>query len=127
MASHIKGDLVAYWSKGRKDVIFSSTDGPGATTGRRLVYHAFAVTKMGEGEDAKTFLDDLEARGFDLSTIRFSINRKSTADNARSHVGNELENDPAPEEDPRGRSRGGPYSPPDPDSIHKPEAGISAP
>jgi hypothetical protein len=73
-----QGDLTAYWHKeGGGDVVFDSTDGPHARDGRRLLYHAFCVVKM--QADGKTFLDELEARGFDLETIRFSIDRKATA------------------------------------------------
>ena len=77
MSGKLKGDLIAYWGKGQKDVMFSSTDGKNATNARRLLYHAFACVKMTKEEDSKSFLDELEARGFDLTTIRFSINRKA--------------------------------------------------
>ena len=78
MSGRLKGDLTACWNKtsGRGDVMFNSTDGPHAVDGRRLLYHAFSVVKMGSEPDAKSFLDELESRGYDLSTIRFSINRK---------------------------------------------------
>lgn len=89
MGTRIKGDLTVTWNKttghfdektGRVgDVIFNSTDGPHAVDGRRLLYHAFSVVKMGDRPEDKSFLDELEARGFDLETIRFSINRKKGA------------------------------------------------
>ena len=74
--SRLKGDLAVYWCD--DDVTFYSTDGPHAVDGRRLLYHAFSCVKMSDEPDAKSFLDDLESRGFDLSTIRFSIDRKKT-------------------------------------------------
>lgn len=78
MGTRIKGDLTACWNKtsGQGDVMFSSTDGPHAVDGRRLLYHAFSVVKI---HDGKSLLDELEARGFDISTIRFAINRKKVA------------------------------------------------
>lgn len=78
MSGQLKGDLIVYWSKqsGQGDVMFKSTDGPHAIDGRRLLYHAFSIVKMGKEPEDKSFLDELEDRGFDLSTIRFSINRK---------------------------------------------------
>lgn len=81
MSSRLKGDLTVYWNKssGQGDVMFHSTgDAVGA---RRLLYHAFSIVKMGSESDAKSLLDELEARGYDLSTIRFSINRKPSVEN----------------------------------------------
>jgi len=77
MSGRLKGDLTAYWSSGQGDVMFNSTGD--AVNGRRLLYHAFSVVKMGSELDAKSLLDELEARGYDLSTIRFSIDRKLDA------------------------------------------------
>lgn len=71
--SRIKGDLTVYWSREQGDVIFDSTDGPHAVDGRRLLYHAFSVMELPGG---KSLLDELESRGFDLTTIRFAIDRK---------------------------------------------------
>ena len=70
----LKGDLVVCWRD--DDVTFYSTDGSHAVDGRRLLYHAFSCVKMSDEPDAKSFLDDLESRGFALYTIRFSIDRK---------------------------------------------------
>jgi hypothetical protein len=80
-----KGDLVAYWDPSpvrgtdpktgrRGDVVFSTTDGESAVDGRRLLYHAFSIVDIHGG---KCLLDELEARGFDITTIRFSIDRKA--------------------------------------------------
>jgi len=78
--SEADGDLTVYWrdenEDGRGDVVFNSTDGPHAVDGRRLLYHAFSVVKMGDKPEDKTLLDELEDRGFDLKTISFSISRK---------------------------------------------------
>jgi len=84
--SQPKGDLTAHWNPSpvygtdpqtgrRGDVVFTTTDGPHATDGRRLLYHAFSIVKV---HDDKCLLDELEARGFDLTTLKFSINRKTT-------------------------------------------------
>lgn len=83
------GDLTSYWdpenshfdtNTGRRgDVIFSTTDGPHAINGRRLLYHAFSCVKMGDKPEDKSFLDELEDRGFDITTIRFSIDRKQAS------------------------------------------------
>lgn len=77
MSGRPQGDLTAYWSGGQGDVMFNSTGD--AVNGRRLLYHAFSVVKMGSELDAKSLLDELEGRGYDLTTIRFSINRKPDA------------------------------------------------
>lgn len=74
--SNPAGDLTAYWSKSKNDILFDSTDGPHAVDGRRVVYHAFSVILLPDG---KSFLDELEARGFDLATLKFSIKRKGGA------------------------------------------------
>lgn len=76
MSGRLKGDLTVYWNKtsGQGDVMFHSTGD--SVGGRRLLYHFFSIVKMGNGPDDKSLLDELEARGYDLSTIRFSIDRK---------------------------------------------------
>jgi len=76
MSGRLKGDLTAYWNKtsSQGDVMFNSTGD--AVGGRRLLYHAFSVVKMSNEPNAKSLLDELEARGYDLTTIRFSINHK---------------------------------------------------
>jgi len=84
--SRPKGDLTAFWDPSRErgmdpktgrygDVVFETTDGPHATDARRLLYHAFSIVKVHDDND---LLNELEARGFDITTIKFSINRKTT-------------------------------------------------
>lgn len=68
----LKGDLTAYWSRSQNDVMFANEEGIPASS-RRLLYHAFSVIKVHED---KSLLDELEQRGFDLRTLRFSIDQK---------------------------------------------------
>jgi hypothetical protein len=64
--------LAARWSKKHNDVVFEYPQRP---DGRLLMYF-FSVAKLGLDPEAKTLLDELAARGYDLKTLRFSIKRK---------------------------------------------------
>lgn len=64
--------LAARWSRRERDVEFvypSSPDG-------HLLHNAFNYAKMTNG---KTLIEELKARGYDLTTLRFSIERKCAA------------------------------------------------
>lgn len=61
--------LTAKWSKKDNDIVFdyaSKIDG-------RLLYHAFCIVKI---TDDKNLTDELESRGYDITTLRFSISKK---------------------------------------------------
>lgn len=57
--------LRAYWSKRESDLVF---DYPSRLDGR-LLYSVFT----------KEFTDELERRGYDVTTLRFSIKQKTEA------------------------------------------------
>jgi hypothetical protein len=64
-----KPDLSVRWSKREKALLYdgnSSTGGMLATYFERLEY-----------PDKKTLAQELDARGYDLSTLRFSIRKKA--------------------------------------------------
>lgn len=63
--------LAIEWSKREKDLMFfhdkHKPDG-------HLLYNFFCHTKTSTG---KTFVEELKERGFDITTLRFSVLRKS--------------------------------------------------
>jgi hypothetical protein len=70
------GWLTAYWghesraSRGaQKDLVFGSPCRPDG----HLLYGALSFVDMGHG---KTLTQELEARGYDITTLQFSIKRK---------------------------------------------------
>lgn len=67
------GELVARWGKRERDVLLDwGGDGVGKSDGSWL--HSWL--SWHKGFDG-TFLAELEARGFDLTTLRISVKRKS--------------------------------------------------
>ena len=67
------GELKAGWNARERDIGFA-WGGDGATKpDSRLLYGALAYKDVFEG---KTLVQELEARGYDLTTLRFSIRRK---------------------------------------------------
>jgi len=62
--------LRVYWSKKENDVMFYH---PKRKVDARLLYHFFCCVPYDFGGGEKCLLDELDRRGFDLSTIRFSI------------------------------------------------------
>lgn len=77
-----KGDLTVYWSPRQNDVMFENQEGIPASS-RRLLYHAFSVVKV-HGD--KSLLDELEQRGFDLHTLRFSIDKKPDSPQTKNEI-----------------------------------------
>lgn len=68
------GWLTAYWGREsrrctKKDLIFGSPCRPDG----HLLYGALCFMDMGHG---KTLTQELEARGYDITTLQFSIKRK---------------------------------------------------
>jgi hypothetical protein len=64
--------LFAWWSPKEQDVEFHfprSADG-------HMLHGAFSYAKV--GRDGESLLKELEARGYDLTTLRFSISLKET-------------------------------------------------
>ncbi len=62
--------LRVYWSKAEDDVMFYS---PKRKVDGALLHHYFCYVKYDTGGGETTLVDELERRGFDLSTLRFSI------------------------------------------------------
>lgn len=71
------GKLVARWSKRERDVLYDWGDGVSKSdasflntilTGKR--HHPFDDTW------SPGFIEDMEARGYDISTLRFSIQKR---------------------------------------------------
>lgn len=61
------------WSKKEKDMMYryptSSRDG-------HLLHSFFSVDQVINGERHKSLVKELESRGYDLTTLRFSIRKK---------------------------------------------------
>lgn len=62
--------LRIYWSKKQRDVMFYH---PKHKVDSSLLYHYFSCIKYDTGGGEATLVEELERRGFDTSTIRFSI------------------------------------------------------
>jgi len=69
------GWLTAYWGReskqksGPKDIVFGSPCRPDG----HLLYGALAYIDVGHG---KSLVEELEDRGYDITTLQFSIKRK---------------------------------------------------
>jgi hypothetical protein len=69
--------LSAEWSKKEKDIVFYHPDGPQTKCDGHFLYSSFSVGKFDHNAKLqKAFLDELEARGYDITTLRFSICKK---------------------------------------------------
>lgn len=62
--------LRAYWSKKENDVMYYY---PKCGVDGSLLHHFFSYVTNDFGDGQKTFLDELDRRGFDLTTLKFSI------------------------------------------------------
>lgn len=65
--------LKAGWSKSQNDVMYAWGDGVSKSDAHLL--HNFLTILQGFG--AKTFLKELESRGYDIKTLKFSIEKKA--------------------------------------------------
>jgi len=67
------GWLSAYWGRERrnepKDLMYDSPCSPDG----HLLHHAFSYVEVSPG---KTFVQELEDRGYDITTLQFSVKRK---------------------------------------------------
>lgn len=73
--------LSARWSKREKDIVFRYPDRPDG----HLLNDALCNARMRRDYDSATgfrlegsLVDELKARGYDLTTLRFSIQKKAT-------------------------------------------------
>lgn len=73
-----QGELIVYWGQVERgdtpSLVYNGGGGPGAST-----LDAMALWELFEGvtlANGLTFKQDLERRGFDLSTLRFSVRQK---------------------------------------------------
>jgi len=63
------------WSKRIKDHVFDGDEGiHTGTTGRVVDSFLFNM----KNENGKTFVEELEERGFDITTLKLQFNKKST-------------------------------------------------
>ena len=69
--------LRVYWSKKAKDIMFYH---PKSKVDARLLNHYFCYTKLDTGGGETTLIDELERKGFDLETLKFSIAYKERED-----------------------------------------------
>lgn len=72
--SRPKGDLTAFWNFKEDDIMFSWSKRP---QDGHMIYSAFSYVK---GLNSKTFVEELESRGYDLTTLKFSIKYKEKLD-----------------------------------------------
>jgi len=63
------GWLTAYWDKRERDIVFGSPCKPDG----HLLYGALSFIEFSSG---KTLLKELEDRGYDITTLQFSVKRK---------------------------------------------------
>jgi hypothetical protein len=62
--------LRAYWSKAEKDMMFYH---PKKIANAKLLAHYFSCIKCNNGDGETTLIEELDKRGFDISTLKFSI------------------------------------------------------
>ena len=63
--------LSARWSRREKDILFDWDDGIGKPDGHLLYYYLCCLTSP----DGKTLVGELKARGYDITTLRFSVRK----------------------------------------------------
>lgn len=79
-----KRDLWAYWSKRERDIMFNWTGFTyddddnivrkgGTKRDGRVLHDFFSHVK---GSLGTTFIEELEKRGYDITTLKFSISKK---------------------------------------------------
>ncbi len=78
MRSARPGELIAGWNARERDVGFAWGGAGASKADGSLLYSFLAYLK---GLHGKTFVEELEARGYDLTTLRFSIRQKEAAPN----------------------------------------------
>jgi len=62
--------LRASWDRRERDVSFGWPDGPQVKPDAHMLYGVFAYEKVYDG---RTFVEELKRRGYDVTTLRFSI------------------------------------------------------
>lgn len=70
------GEQRAYWSRRERDVVYDCGGAGACRPTSRLLAYAFEQVDMGDGKSLRA---ELEARGYDLTTLRFSIKLKAVA------------------------------------------------
>lgn len=70
-AKHKPADLRVRWSRRERDLMFAYEQHP---PDGHLMYGAFCVTPVHGG---RSLADELDARGYDLTTLRFQIRKKA--------------------------------------------------
>lgn len=74
-----KNSLRAFWSKKEKDIMFGWPDGLQTKTDGHFLYHRFSIGPFNyDGNLQLSFLEELDKRGYDLTTLSFSIRKKET-------------------------------------------------
>lgn len=81
MAAIKDGELMIFWGRetkhDEKDVVFEWKGDPSMNKDSVLLYRALTKRSPSiSGELRPSLLDELKARGYDLSTIKFSIMKK---------------------------------------------------
>lgn len=70
MTNTSKKKLTAKWSKRQKDVVFYHP------TDRSDGYLLYWLLSVAHGNEKLSFLDELERRGYDITTLKFSVCKK---------------------------------------------------
>jgi hypothetical protein len=74
MGQNVKpGRLAARWDRREKDFLFQRGEGVDRADGH-LLYNSLGHVKTIGGQ--RTLLEELEARGYDMTTLRFSIDKR---------------------------------------------------
>lgn len=78
------GELKMYWSKRERDLMIDNGGGGACRADAHLLHSAICSERYGPGMGVplghyvvdKSLADELKARGYDLSTLKFSIRKK---------------------------------------------------
>ena len=71
-----KGTLYAYWSERERDVEFHFPNKPDGHWLHAWFSDARLGSSLRDEESSMGFLKQLEARGYDITTLRFSVRKK---------------------------------------------------
>lgn len=79
MSKRKQPELRVVWSKREEDLLFHFN---GQKADSHLIHSMLCAERLKlDGEFERSFVHELEARGYDVKTLRFSIRKKRTVDN----------------------------------------------
>lgn len=77
-----RAKLTMFWSKRERDFVYKYPSRPDG----HLVHYVFSVGRWNDARRAVdlSFIQELEARGYDTKTLRFSVERKPEPEGSES-------------------------------------------